>query len=143
MNFWQSLKEPIFILAPLEDVTDTVFRRIIIGCGKPDVFFTEFTSVEGMFSKGDKVVNQRLLYTQEERPIIAQIWGLRPENFFRAGKLLSDMGFDGIDINMGCPEKSVVKHGACSALIKNQSLAKEIIQATKEGAKDLPVSVKT
>jgi nifR3 family TIM-barrel protein len=151
-NIWQKLKKPIFILAPMEDVTDTVFRRIVMSAGSPDLFFTEFTSVEGMFSKGDKKVNQRLKFTPEEKPLIAQIWGLKPENYFKAGKLLAEMGFDGIDINMGCPEKNVVRKGACSGLINNPSLAKEIIQATKEGAQEaarslnqetIPVSVKT
>ena len=143
VNIWQSLKKPIYILAPMEDVTDTVFRRIVMQTGKPDLFFTEFTSVEGMFSKGDKKVNQRLQFTQKEKPIIAQIWGLKPENYFKAGKLLAEMGFDGIDINMGCPEKNIIKKGACSGLIHNPSLAKEIIHATKEAAGNLPVSVKT
>jgi len=143
MNFWEQLKKPIFILAPMEDVTDTVFRRIVMKCGKPDLFLTEFTSVEGMFSKGDKKVNQRLLFTKEEKPIVAQIWGLNPENFYKAAQKLSNMGFDGIDINMGCPEKNVMKKGACAGLIKNPSLAKEIIQATKDGANGLPISIKT
>src|SRR5436190_3288770 len=143
VNIWQSLKKPIYILAPMEDVTDTVFRRIVMQTGKPDLFFTEFTNVEGMFSKGDKKVNQRLQFTQKEKPIIAQIWGLKPENYFKAGKLLAEMGFDGIDINMGCPEKNIIKKGACSGLIHNPSLAKEIIHATKEAAGNLPVSVKT
>src|ERR1051326_7876332 len=101
ISFWQTLKKPFFILAPMEDVTDTVFRRIILQCRRPDVFFTEFTSVEGMLSKGDKIVNQRLQFTKNEKPLVAQIWGLKPENYYKAGKLLLEMGFDGIDINMG------------------------------------------
>lgn len=142
-TFWQDLKKPFLVLAPMEDVTDTVFRRIVATCGRPDVFFTEFTSVDGLFSKGYDYVAKRLKYTEGERPLIAQIWGAKPENYYKAGKLLSEMGFDGIDINMGCPVKDVVKLGVCSALIKNQPLAQEIIQATKEGAGELPVSVKT
>lgn len=142
-SIWNSLKKPIFILAPMEDVTDTVFRRIISSCGKPSLYFTEFTNVDGMASKGDKVVSQRILYTKEEKPIIAQIWGLKPENYFTAATRLADMDYDGIDINMGCPQKSVTSKGACSALMKNHTLAAEIIQATKEGAKGLPISVKT
>src|SRR5229473_6713189 len=143
-NFWNELNKPIFILAPMEDVTDTVLRQVIARCGKPAVFFTEFTNVEGMFSKGERLVNQRLRYTQEERPLVAQIWGTRPENFFKAANKLIDMGFDGIDLNMGCPASGVMQKGACSGLINNRPLAKEIIEATKEGAAGLiPVSIKT
>jgi nifR3 family TIM-barrel protein len=142
-HIWQNLPNPFFVLAPMEDVTDTVFRRIVGLCGRPDVYFTEFTSTEGMLSKGRDKVSKRLEYTEEERPLIAQIWGEKPEMYLESAKLLVAMGFDGIDINMGCPERSVLKKGACSALIQNPSLAKEIIQATKEGAGELPVSVKT
>src|SRR6266536_3179381 len=143
-NFWQTLEKPIFILAPMEDLTDTVLRQVIARCGKPAVFFTEFTNVEGMFSKGEKLVNQRLLYTEIERPLVAQIWGTKPENFYKAAKKLIDMGFDGIDLNMGCPASGVMQKGACSGLINNRPLAKEIIDATKEGAAgNIPVSVKT
>jgi nifR3 family TIM-barrel protein len=143
-NFWQTVEKPIFILAPMEDVTDTVLRQIIARCGKPAVFFTEFTNVEGMFSKGERQVTQRLRYTEAERPLVAQIWGTRPENFFKAAKKLIDMGFDGIDLNMGCPASGVLQKGACSGLINNRPLAKEIIDATRAGADGyIPVSVKT
>ncbi len=143
-NFWHELTKPIFILAPMEDVTDTVLRQVIARCGKPAVFFTEFTSVEGMFSKGELIVAQRLRYTEAERPIVAQIWGTRPENFCQAAQKLIDMGFDGIDLNMGCPASGVRQKGACSGLMNNRPLAKEIIAATKEGAAGgIPVSVKT
>ncbi len=143
-NFWQTLEKPIFILAPMEDVTDTVLRRVIARSGKPHVFFTEFTNVEGMFSKGERLVNQRLQFTEEERPLVAQIWGTKPENFYKAAKKLIDMGFDGIDLNMGCPAAGVMQKGACSGLINNRPLAKEIIDATKAGAEGyLPVSIKT
>jgi len=142
-TIWQKLPKNFMVLAPMEDVTDTVFRRIVLSCGKPDLFFTEFASVDGLFSEGFEHVSKRFTYTESERPLIAQIWGMKPENYFKAGKLLKELGFDGIDINMGCPVRAVVKQGACSALIKNQSLAKELIQATTEGAGGLPVSVKT
>ncbi len=143
-NFWNELKRPIYILAPMEDVTDTVLRQVIARCGKPAVFFTEFTNVEGMFSKGERHVTQRLRYTEAERPLVAQIWGTRPENFYKAAKKLIDMGFDGIDLNMGCPASGVMQKGACSGLINNRPLAKEIIDATKEGAAGvIPVSIKT
>src|SRR5260370_36474187 len=128
----------------MEDVTDSVVRRVIAQCRKPAVFYSEFTNVEGMFSKGQRLVTQRLQYTEEERPLVAQIWGTRPENFFKAAKKLIDMGFDGIDLNMGCPASGVLQRGACSGLINNRPLAKEIIDATKEGAGSIiPVSVKT
>jgi nifR3 family TIM-barrel protein len=143
-NFWNELQKPIFILAPMDDVTDTVLRQVIARYGKPAVFFTEFTNVEGMFSKGERLVMQRLRYTEAERPLVAQIWGTCPENFFKAAKKLIDMGFDGIDLNMGCPASGVMQKGACSGLINNRPLAKEIIDATKEGAAGIiPVSVKT
>jgi nifR3 family TIM-barrel protein len=128
----------------MEDVTDTVLRQVIARYGRPAVFFTEFTNVEGMFSKAERLVNQRLQYTETERPLVAQIWGTHPENFFKAAKKLIDMGFDGIDLNMGCPASGVAQKGACSGLINNRPLAKEIIDATKAGAADIiPVSVKT
>ncbi len=131
------------ILAPMEDVTDTVFRQVVIKTGRPAVFFTEFTSTDGLCSTGKLKVIDRLQYTEKERPIVAQIWGNKPENFYKVAQMLVQTGFDGIDINMGCPAKNVLKSGACSALIKNPKLATEIIQATKEGANGLPISVKT
>ena len=142
-TIWHRLKRPFFALAPMENVTDTVFRRIVARCGRPDVFFTEFVSTEGMCSKGYERVKRRLEFTDEERPIIAQIWGSKPEKFFKAAKMVASMGFDGIDINMGCPDRKIVGKGSCSGLIRTPSLAQEIILATKEGAGILPVSVKT
>ena len=125
------------------DVTDTVFRQIISGIGKPDVFFTEFVNVEGMCSIGRSNVIYRLQFTEIERPIVAQVWGINPKNFYKIAREIAGMGFDGIDLNFGCPEKSVMTHGACAALIENQELAKEIILATQEGAQKMPVSIKT
>ncbi len=142
-SFWQDLPKPFTSLAPLDGVTDVVFRQVITEIGKPDVLFTEFTACAGLVSKGKERVMTNLLFTPEQKPIVAQIWGTKPEQFFVVAKEISQMGFAGIDINMGCPERTIVKGGACSALIKNPSLAAEIIQATKEGAADLPVSVKT
>jgi tRNA-dihydrouridine synthase len=141
---WQDLPKPFTVLAPLDGVTDVVFRQVIAEIGKPDVLFTEFTMTEGLQSvHGRERVMDNLKYTTEQRPIVAQIWGTKPEFFYKTAVDLVEMGFDAIDINMGCPDKTVIKGGACSALIKNPSLAAEIIQATKDGAKDLPVSVKT
>src|SRR5579859_2765708 len=143
-SFWDTLHKPIFILAPMEDVTDTVLRQVIARCGKPAVFFTEFTNVEGMFSKGEKHVVHRLQHTEIEHPLVAQIWGSHPENFTKAARKLIDMGFDGIDLNMGCPAQGPVSRGVCSGLINNRPRAKEIIDATKAGAAGIiPVSVKT
>lgn len=142
-NFWNQIARPIKALAPMEDVTDTVFRRIVAECGRPDVFFTEFTNTDGMCSEGREAVIHRLQFTEGERPIVAQIWGNNPEHYERAARDLREMGFDGIDINMGCPVRKIVKNGACSALIENKPLAKELVLAAKEGAGDLPVSVKT
>lgn len=143
-NFWQTLEKPIFTLAPMEDVTDTVLRQVIARCGKPAVFFTEFTNVEGMFSKGAKHVVHRLQYTEIELPLVAQIWGSHPENFCKAAKQIRDLGMSGVDLNMGCPARGPVNRGVCSGLINNRSLAKDIIDATKAGAAGLiPVSIKT
>ncbi len=101
MNFWQNLPIPFFCLAPMEDVTDTVFRQMVIKCARPDVFFTEFVNVEGMFSDGADVVNQRLKFTKAELPLVAQVWGLEPENYYKAAQEIVKLGFSGIDINMG------------------------------------------
>lgn len=146
-NFWSTLQRPFFALAPMEDVTDTVFRQIVASCSPPDVYFTEFTNCDGLLSAGRDSVIQRLKFTEKEHPIAAQIWGIHPENYFKTAQLLADLGFDGIDINMGCPEKSVVAHGGCAALINNRNMAHEIIIATQEGikasGKPLPLSIKT
>lgn len=127
----------------MDGVTDTVFRQIVASVGKPDIFFTEFVAVDALLSEGKERVLQTLKYTETERPIVAQIWGSDPEKFYLAAQIVSKLGFDGIDINMGCPDKSAVKKGACSALIDNPKLALEIIEATIKGAHGLPVSVKT
>ena len=142
-NFWKDLKKPFTILAPMDDVTDVVFREVIAKIQRPDVFFTEFTNVEALNSKGKDSQIRRFEYTENQRPIVGQIWGLNPKNYFKTAKLLKKLKFDGIDINMGCPEKSVVKNGCCAALINNRKLAKEIIEATIKGSGTLPVSVKT
>lgn len=154
-DFWKEFKDPVFSLAPMEDVTDTVFREIVAGMaspGKLNVVFTEFTSVEGMnHPVGRERVSERLIVNDSERELlqklniklVAQIWGRNPEVYHNISKYITEnYQFDGIDINMGCPVKKVVKQGSCSALIGEPSLAKEIILATKEGT-NLPVSVKT
>ena len=149
----------ILALAPMEDVTDVVFRQIVAECAPPDLFFTEFTNVDGMLSKGAKAVMHRLrmfsppplLYSSapphlpipSSPPLIAQLWGTNPENFAQAAQIVADMGFDGIDVNMGCPIPALVKKGACSALIGNYEQVKLIIDAIHRGAPNLPVSIKT
>lgn len=131
------------VLAPMDGVTDVVFRQIVTSVGKPDVLFTEFVNCDGLMSVGQERVMQRLLFKKNEHPLVAQIWGINPETFYESAKLIVKLGFDGIDINMGCPQRTVTNGGACAALIKNKSLAKEIIEATKKGSQGLPVSVKT
>jgi len=142
-SFWQELPVPFTILAPMEGVTDVVFRQIINEIGRPDVFFTEFTNCDGLVSVGSEKVAQSLRFFNNQRPVVAQLWGANPETFFLSAQFCKDLGFSGIDINMGCPDKSMPKKGACSALINNPSLAKEIILAAKKGSGTLPVSVKT
>lgn len=142
-NFWNDLPKPFTILAPMEGVTDYVFREIITDIGRPHVFFTEFTNVEGLNSKGSEKVEESLRFDPHELPIVAQLWGKDTEAFTKSAELCRKKGFSGIDINMGCPDKVIVKRGSCAALIKNPGLAKDIIIATKKGAGGLPVSVKT
>jgi len=127
----------------MEDVTDTVFRRVIRAVGAPDLFFTEFTSTDGLCTAGRPRVIDRLRFTPEERPLIAQVWGNHPERCLRVAAEVREMGFDGIDLNMGCPVRKIIKRGECGALIDSPTLAAELIAATREGAGDLPVSVKT
>lgn len=128
----------------MDDVTDTVFRQIVANCAKPDLFFTEFVNVDGLQSPGRSKLLHKLWLSENEKPVIAQLWGLKPDNYHKTTKELIGMGFSGVDINMGCPVKTVVKNGACAALINNRGLAGEIIEATRSAAgKDFPVSVKT
>ncbi|HJP81541.1 MAG TPA: tRNA-dihydrouridine synthase [Candidatus Saccharimonadales bacterium] len=141
-TFWETLPKPFFILAPMEAVTDVVFRHVIANAARPDIFFTEFTNASSYASeKGIHSTRGRLTFTQDEQPMVAQIWGNKPDEFAYMAHGLAEMGYSGIDINMGCPDKSVVKGGAGSALIRTPELAAELIAAAKEGG--LPVSVKT
>ncbi len=142
----ESLPKPFFVLAPMDDVTDTVFRQVIASTTAPDLFFTEFVNVDALQSKGREATLPRLQFTSSEKPLIAQVWGLNPENFYKSAKEIAGMGFDGIDINFGCPIKNVVQNGACSALIlpENRGRAVEIISAVREGVpRHFPISVKT
>ena len=131
------------VLAPMANVTDAAFRQIIAKYGKPDVMFTEFVACDGLVSAGQKKLLVDFMYTESQRPIVAQIFGSKPENFYKTALLIQELGFDGIDINMGCPDRNVEKQGAGACLMKNPKLAQEIIRETKRGAGKLPVSVKT
>lgn len=143
MNFWQKLKKPIMVLAPMADVTDPAFRRIIAKYGKPDVMWTEFVSADGLLLGGYDSLIKDLAFSEEERPVITQFFTSKPEMMEKAAELAVKLRFDGIDINMGCPDKSIEKQNAGAKLMTNPKLAQEIILAAKRGAGDLPVSVKT
>lgn len=141
-NFWQELPKPFFVLAPMEDVTDLVFRHVVAEAGRPDVFFTEFTNSESYcHPDGIKSVRGRLTFTEDEQPIVAHIWGDNPENFRKMSIGMAELGFKGIDINMGCPVPNVAGRGKGSGLILRPDVAAELIEAAKAGG--LPVSVKT
>ncbi|HDE4045520.1 TPA: tRNA-dihydrouridine synthase [Staphylococcus aureus] len=141
-NFWSELPRPFFILAPMEDVTDIVFRHVVSEAARPDVFFTEFTNTESFcHPEGIHSVRGRLTFSEDEQPMVAHIWGDKPEQFRETSIQLAKMGFKGIDLNMGCPVANVAKKGKGSGLILRPGVAAEIIQATKAGG--LPVSVKT
>lgn len=143
-SLFDKLPTPFFVLAPMYDVTDTVFRQVIADLSPPDLFFTEFVNADGLQSAGRENINFRLRFSAKEKPLIAQIWGKNPENFNKTAADLVRTGFDGIDINMGCPDKAVLKNGCCAALINDHELAKAIIQATRKAAAGkIPVSVKT
>ncbi len=166
-NFWKNLKRPIFCLAPMEEVTDYAFREMFAKYSKVStssaprgtfssagegnnvagaafVMFTEFVNVDGLLHpEGFKKLEIDLKFSEAQRPIVAQIWGRDPEKFFRVAQMLAKMGFDGIDINFGCPQSKEIQSGTCAALIREPKLAQEIIAATQKGAGDIPVSVKT
>ncbi|MEH6938072.1 tRNA-dihydrouridine synthase [Bacillus sp. JJ664] len=141
-NFWRDLPRPFFVLAPMEDVTDVVFRHVVSEAARPDVFFTEFTNSESYcHPEGKQSVRGRLTFTEDEQPMVAHIWGDKPEFFKQMSIGMAELGFRGLDINMGCPVPNVAQHGKGSGLIRRPELAAELIQAAKAGG--LPVSVKT
>ncbi len=149
-GFWQKLPTPFFCLAPMLDVTDDSFRQIIAkysrhgkNGGGPDVFWTEFVSADGLDSKGLEKLLPMLKFDKRERPIVAQVFTASPEHMFKAAQIIQNLGFDGLDINMGCPDKGVQKQGSGAALIKSPTLARAVIRAAIEGAPKLPISVKT
>ncbi len=144
LMLWSDLKKPILVLAPMDDVTDAAFRQVVAECAPPDIYFTEFVSVDGLSSPGREALKSKLVFGSLDKPLVAQLWGLQPANYESIARELASSGnYAGIDINMGCPAKAVIKNGACSALINNRDLAGRIIQATKKGANgQVPVSVK-
>lgn len=152
-GFWQKLidtklsqGETLSVVAPMADVTDIAFRTMIATYSKPygpDVMWTEFVSADGLNSPGREVLKRDLEFSDIERPIVAQLFTSTPENMKKAARLCRELGFDGIDINMGCPDKSIEKQGAGAAHIKDWRRAQEVIRAAQEGALDIPVSVKT
>lgn len=149
-SFWSTLKKPFFVMAPMADVTDPAFRALVAKCGKPDVFWTEFVSADGLYHTrevgklrdADNPLMRDLQFTEEERPIVAQIFSNKPEMIAYGTRLAAELGFDGVDINMGCPDRAIEKQGCGAAMIKTPELAREIIRAAK-AASTLPVSVKT
>jgi nifR3 family TIM-barrel protein len=142
LGFWAKSKRPIMALAPMANVTDFAFRELIAKYGKPDVFWTEFVSADGLCSAGRDNLLIDLKFSANQKPVVAQLFGSDPYKFNQAAKIIRKLKFNGIDINMGCPDRSVIKQGAGAALLKNLPLAKKIISAAKEGAGKIPVSVK-
>lgn len=161
MSFWQSLPKPIIAVAPMADVTDPAFRRLLAkysahqradgSWGGPDVMWTEFVSADGLVratEEGKQKLKADLIYDESERPIVAQLFSAHEEHMEYAAELCLELGFDGVDINMGCPDKSIEKQGCGSAMIKNPETARAVIKAAKRGARSnqadgIPVSVKT
>ncbi len=149
MTFWNRLPKPFFAMAPMADVTDAAFRRLVTRRGKPDVMWTEFVSADGLYHTREiqKMKDEEnpllcdFIYAADQHPIVAQIFSSKPEMIAYAAKLAAELGFDGVDLNMGCPDKTIEKQGAGAALIKNPKLAVELIEAAKTSG--LPVSVKT
>ncbi len=149
LGFWGGLKKPFFVLAPLANVTDFAFRQFIVKYQKPDVLWTEFVAADGLcHPKGREALIRDLKFSENERPIVAQLFTGHPEKMFEAAKLVKELGFDGIDINMGCPDKNVMKQGAGAACMKDPELAQQIIRAVfsgvrADGREPIPISVKT
>lgn len=140
-NFWKTIEKPFFALAPMEAVTDIVFRQVVRTAAPPDIYFSEFTNATGWVNAGAIAVGGRLDKSKEDSPIVAQLWGSIPEDIEKLSRYCQEQGYDGIDINMGCPDKSAIKSGGGAALIQNPDLAKQIIDSAKKSG--LPVSVKT
>jgi len=150
MSFWNNLPKPFFAMAPMADVTDVAFRALVAAHGAPDVFWTEFVSADGLYHTREiqkmpddgSPLMRDIAFVGNQRPIVAQIFSSKPDMITYATKLVAKLGFDGVDINMGCPDRAIERQGCGSAMIKNPELAQEIIRAAQV-ASNLPVSVKT
>ncbi len=159
-NFWQNLPRPFLAVAPMADVTDAAFRRMIAKysahirpdgtAGGPDVMWTEFVSADGLVrapEEGRKKLLKDLIFDETERPIVAQLFTRHPEYMEQIARLCLDMGFDGVDINMGCPAGAIIDQGCGAAMIRTPEIAQAVILAAKKGARSddggIPVSVKT
>lgn len=140
-SFWHDLPRPFFILAPMEAVTDVVFRQVVDKAAPPSLYFTEFTNATGWAHAGDKAIGGRLIKTDDEYPIVAQLWGAVPADMAKLAAHCKVLGYDGVDINMGCPDASAVKAGGGAGMIRTPELASEMITAAKSSG--LPISVKT
>ena len=135
-GFWGEMEKPVIGLAPMDGVTDAPFRYMVAKYGKPSLQMTEFTNVEGL-ARGAVKMLQAFIYDEIERPIVAQIYGTEPDSYYKAAVMLARMGFDGIDINMGCPATKVAKSGSGAGLIRTPELAKELVRMTKKGVPSL------
>ena len=136
LGFWDRLPRPFFVLAPLANITDYSFSQFMTRYKKPDVLWTEFVAADGLWHpKGREALIRDLRFDDNERPIVAQLFTGHPENMFEAAKLVKHLGFDGVDINMGCPDKNVMKQGAGAACMKNPELAQQVIRAAMEGVR--------
>lgn len=154
-SFWNHIQKPCMVLAPMADITDAAYRRLIAQLGKPDAMWTEFVSADGLYHTREKIrmsdkenpLMRDLQFSEKERPIVAQLFSNKPEMMEYAAGVVADLGFDGIDINMGCPDKSIEKQGAGACLIRNPDNVSALIKAAKDGSAaaghPLPVSVKT
>lgn len=148
-SFWKNLPRPLYVLAPMADVTDPAYRKLIAEYRAPSVTWTEFVSADGLYYTREKkgMIDEEnplmrdLQFTEGERPIVAQLFGSNPETMAYAAKLCAELGFDGVDINMGCPDRSIEKQGCGAAMMRNPERAKEIVEAARTSG--LPVSVKT
>lgn len=136
----KSKNRALFVLAPMADVTDIAFRTVIADAASPDIYWTEFVSADGLIratEEGKYKLKKDLLFDKEkQRPIIAQLFSSTYEYMYQAVKLCIELGFDGVDINMGCPDKSIEKQKCGSAMIKNPDLAVQVIKAAKDARKD-------
>ena len=145
MNVYEQLKKPIIALSPMEGISDCIFRQMVILSSRPGLVYTEFVNVDGFNSRGKDEVSKKLMTCKSSVPVVAQLWGLNPDSFRKTAEVIREEYpvFKGIDLNMGCSVRNVISRGAGAGLINNPTLVKEIIEATRYGAGDLPVSVKT